>query len=673
MRSCARHGSAVLTLIVCLLPFQSTVAQNQFNFEKQTRLLTPEQRFFLSSTPLHQVAYEGPQPFDMLHYHLNLRLSMVSDALQGSSAMTMRLKEPVDSLVLHAVGLALDTVRVDGVSKSTTMDSQQETFTIHLNGTRDAGDTLVVFVAYRRIQGYPRPTSRQGYYFFLDTLGLPSNLGYTFSEPSDARFWMPCYDEPWEKATADISITVPDGYVAASNGLLTHVIANGDGTRTWQWREQHQITTYLMCMTVMRFAKASLPYVRAPNDTVQLEYYTWQVDSSEVAAFLPTVAQMVDHFSALYGPYPFQKYGMTSVVPFVYLGMEHQTLTTMNRYFRTSERVVSHELAHQWWGDLVTCGTWRDIWLNESFATYSEALWREHTGGFPALRSYMKDTLEHFFFGSWLGAVYDPVGQGFNLFDDVVYSKGAWVLHTFRGVVGDSVFFDVLNAFRSRYGGKSAITTEFMAVADSVTGTDMSWFFNQWIFGSGWPEYGYTHEVVNDTAVVRIGQFQPAHWQTYRMPIRLRINYSDSTDTTVVVMDSLRLQTVRIPLARPLLNIEFDPDDWILKKTISWPLYVEEPELPHGFVLEQNYPNPFNPKTLIKYHVPNTVHVSLGVFDLLGREVTTLVDEENHPGSYGVIWDATAYPSGVYFYRLTVSTPHGSGNFTHTRKMILMK
>ncbi len=121
--------------------------------------------------------------------------------------------------------------------------------------------------------------------------------------------------------------------------------------------------------------------------------------------------------------------------------MEHQTITTLNRYLKTDEKVVVHELAHQWWGDLVTCGTWKDVWLNESFATYAEALWAEQNGGREALRQYMHSALEHFYYGSWQGGPYDPEGQGFNLFDDVVYSKGAWVLHTLRGVIGDSLFF----------------------------------------------------------------------------------------------------------------------------------------------------------------------------------------------------------------------------------------
>jgi len=647
--------------------------------EKDGHFILPERASF----------YEGPQPFDMLSYKLDVSLVMVSDAFQGKCTMTMRLKSNVDSLVLDAVGLLLDTVRVDGVPKTTRPDSAAESFIIYLNGTRNTGDTLRIAISYRRAPGYPRPSSRQGYYFFLDTLGMPANLGYTFSEPSDARFWFPCFDEPWEKATAEMNITVPTGYVAASNGKLLGTTNNGNGTTTWRWREGRQITTYLMCITASRFAVSSLPYVTATGDTIPLQYFTWLPDSAATANFLPTVRQMVGQYAALFGEYPFDKYGMTSIVPFVYLGMEHQTLTTMNRYSQTDQRVVSHELAHQWWGDLVTCGTWRDVWLNESFATYSEALWRESLGGFPALKSYMRDTLNGFQYGSWQGAVYDPVGQGFNLFDQVVYSKGGWVLHTLRGVLGDSVFFRSLNAYRQRYASKSAITNELKAVVDSVAGLDMGWFFNQWIFGPGWPKYASRYSWTPDTLTLTIYQQQSSSWPTYKMPIKVRA-YVGSSSTAFALWDSVRTQVFRLPLASMPDSIVLDPDGWILKQIVSPPSSVGEDERPLAFQLFQNYPNPFNPTTTVRYSLPLQGRAGVGsfvtlkVYDILGREVTTLVNEAKPTGEYAVSFDArlpygnlrggqaSNVASGLYFYRLTF-TESGGSTLSSVKAMLLLR
>ncbi len=651
-----------------------TFYAQEYPFGKKGGYVAYDQGLSLGKDHGRLTLYDGPQPFDVLHYDVNLKLAMMSASLQGNVTIRMRLKSATDSVVLNAAALQLDTIIVDGVARAFSLDSASETFTVYLDSVRLAGDTMQIRIAYTRVPAAPRPNSRQGYYWFSDSLGLPSHLGYTFSEPSDARFWLPCYDEPWEKATGEIHCTVPNGYVAASNGKLLGSIDNGNGTTTWNWRESHPIATYLMCVTVSRFTISTLPYVTSFNDTIPLQYYAWHDDSAAAAAFLPTVREMAAEFGRLFGDYPFDKYGMTSIVPFAFLGMEHQTISTMNRFFATSPRVVSHELAHQWWGDLVTCGTWPDIWLNESFATYSEALWREHLGGAPALRSYMKDTLEHFFFGSWLGAVYNPVGQGFNLFDDVVYSKGAWVLHTLRGVTGDSVFFEILRAYRARWEFRSAITSELQTVVDSVTGTNMDWFFDQWVYGRGWPKYGYEYQQAGNMLEVHIGQFQDLSWPLYTMPIQLRIRYSDGTDTTVVLLDSLRLQTFFIPVNKPIAGVDVDPDNWILHQEFPWPLSVEEPETPNTIILYQNYPNPFNASTNIGFRLPagqagiaNSGFVSVKVYDVLGREVETLLNDAVQPGDHRVEFNGRDLSSGVYFVRLN------AGGRTISKSMLLLK
>ncbi|MBI5473276.1 MAG: T9SS type A sorting domain-containing protein [Ignavibacteriae bacterium] len=684
MKHLNRRRILALGFWILVVVLRVVAQHRQVPVEKEGRIGLPDLRY-LTSHALVMDAYEGPQPFDMLHYKLDITLPMTSDALAGRCFMKMKLKRNVDSLVLNSVGLALDTVRVDGVAKSAQLDSLTETFTIPLNETRHAGDTLLIDIAYHRLQNFRRTSSRQGFYFFRDTIGLPANLGYTFSEPSDARFWFPCYDQPWEKATAEINVTVSSGYVAASNGKFLGTTNNLDGTLTWRWLQSQPIATHLVCMTVSRFSVSSLPYIKSTGDTIPLQYYSWNavpfVDSAWTAAFLPTVRQMVSAYAGLFGEYPFDKYGMTAIVPFGYLGMEHQTITTMNRYYATSHWVVSHELAHQWWGDNVTCGTWADIWLNESFATYCEALWREHLYGFDSLKAYMRDTLSQFQFVSWQGAIYDPVGQGFDLFTRAVYSKGGWVLHTLRGVVGDSVFFKSLRAYQAKYAGKSAITSELQNVVDSVAGRDMSWFFNQWIFGKGWPKYATRFTWNADTLTYTVQQNQEAAWPIFKMPIRVRAYFGANT-RDYIVHDSLRLQTFKLPLSTQPDSVIFDPDGWILKQMVSFTDVVEEIRRPYVFQLEQNYPNPFNPSTTIRFEIAGlpderggsgssisltTRFVSLKVFDMLGREVATLVNDELKPGRHERVFSGTGISSGVYVYRLS------AGGSTLTRKMCLIR
>jgi aminopeptidase N len=612
--------------------------------------------------------YAGPHPFDMLHYRIDLQLPLTTEQLLGRSTMTLVITAPTDTLMLNAVQLSLDTVRINGSGIPFRSDASRETFTILLGTTRSPGDTLTVAVDYRRIPGLLRPADRLGYYWYTpsaDPVALDT-IGYTMSEPSDARFWLPCFDDPSDKATAEIHATVPRTFVAASIGRLLGVSNNPDGSATWHWQENHPVATYLLCVTASKFTVSSLPYARATGDTVPLQYYVWAPDSAACAAYLPTVRQMVQNLSSLFRPYPFDKYGMTAVAPFGFGGMEHQTITTLARNAATSRGVVVHELAHQWFGDALTCGTWKDIWLNESFATYSEALWEESVGGQTALRSAMKAKLR--FGTSWNYAVYDPTGQGQYIFADLVYSKGAWVLQTLRGILGDSTFFRSLRDYLNQSWMNSVVTSEFQASVEKTAGTSLAWFFNEWIYGKGWPVYAYTSSFFGDSLSLRIYQQQNPAWPTFKMPVQLRA-FKNGKDTTFTLWDSLRVQSYRIPFPFAPDSVQFDPDLWIMKQMTVPPASADAPEggIPDRFGLEQNYPNPFNPTTVIVGQWPAAADVSLIVYDLLGREVARMADGRYPAGRFRFTFDASRLPSGVYLYRLS------AGPFTAVRRMVFVK
>jgi hypothetical protein len=368
---------------------------------------------------------------------------------------------------------------------------------------------------------------------------------------------------------------------------------------------------------------------------------------------------------------------MTAIVPFGYGGMEHQTITTLNLYLKTDEKVVVHELAHQWWGDLVTCGTWKDVWLNESFATYAEALWAERNGGREALRRYMHSALEHFYYGSWQGGPYDPEGQGFNLFDDVVYSKGAWVLHTLRGVIGDSSFFGALERYRELYAGKTATTEDFRAVIDTVAGRSMGWFFDQWVYGRGWPVYASTFSWAPDTLTLRVTQEQSNSWPTFTVPLQVRAK-NGVRDTLFTITPDARAYAVKVRLSFMPSSVVLDPDSLVLKQIVMAAGVADKPQQAVEFGLEQNYPNPFNPVTKIGFTVWGAKNgsgvsglgsswVRLGVYDLLGREVAVLVDEPRSAGSYTVQFDGSGVSSGVYLVRLE------AGGRTAVKSMLLIR
>jgi hypothetical protein len=207
---------------------------------------------------------------------------------------------------------------------------------------------------------------------------------------------------------------------------------------------------------------------------------------------------------------------------------------------------------------------------------------------------------------------------------------------------------------------------------DSVAGNDMSWFFNQWIYGQGWPKYAATHSWSANTLTLTIYQQQSASWPTYTMPVQVRAYFS-SNDTTFLVQDSLRSQSFIIPLAAQPDSIVLDPDAWILKQIVNPPTDVSEKEIPGGFTLFQNYPNPFNPSTTIHFSLSSQErdgvrsHASLKVFDLLGREVSTLVDGVMEPGEHTVEFNGENLSSGLYIYRLN------AGGQTLSKSMLLLK
>ncbi len=651
-------GSWLTTVPVC--------AQEPGGFSKQ--------RLAPSVVSLAGVAWDV-DAVDVIHYELNLTLAMTEELMGGTTSLRVVLKNiaggMTDRVALHAARLQIDSARVNGVACSVATDSYAEAIAlIAPSGVHFmSGETLAVSIGYRRLAGVTRPGGRWGYYYFRDSLGIPAHLGYTMSEPSDARFWMPCHDDPSDKATADIRVTVPDGYVAVSNGKLLGTDHPVAGFIRWHWREDHLIAPYLMAITASRFTVSSMPFVRAAGDTIPLQYYVWAPDSVETAAYLPVVHEMTAGLSEIFGPYPFDKYGMVCIVPFSYGGMEHQSITTMNRHLKTEEWVVLHELAHQWWGNLVTCATWADIWLNESFATYSEALWHELKGGPDGLRSYMMNSLLHFYYGSWQGAAYDPEGQGFHLFDDVVYSKGAWILHTLRGAVGDSVFFRTLRAYRARYAGSNATTAQFQAVADSVAGSSTAWFFDAWVHGMGWPIYNVRRGWSGDTLKVTVSQLQSASWPVFPMWLQLRIR-GGGHDTTVTVWNDARSATYAFRPGFAADSIELDPQDRVLKQVTYTATAVEEViRVPEHMMLEQNYPNPFNGTTVIRFSAGDAAgaRVRLVVHDVLGREVAVLYEGPGAVGERSVSFDASRLASGVYLYTLQ------AGERRSTRPMLLIR
>ena len=360
-----------------------------------------------------------------------------------------------------------------------------------------------------------------------------------------------------------------------------------------------------------------------------------------------------------------------------YGAIENQTNTIQNSLRPSWFDTSVHELSHMWFGDMITCKSWHHGWLNEGFATYSEGLWLEYTEGFEEYKIYM-DGIE--FYGG--GTLYlENVSDPFGVFISIIYNKGAWFLHMLRGVVGDEVFFDILYQYSndSRFRYDHADTEDFQEVCETVSGMDLNFFFNQWIYDEYYPKYNYGYYTVQADSSTHFGieQIQSLQgWRSvFKMPVQVQFKFTDGSDTLITVWNDQINQEYQFHFSKDILTIVFDPDNWILKQKT----YITDvsdnfdANLPIKFSLSQNYPNPFNPYTIIKYSVASkenlrsTTLVQLKVYDILGNEIAVLVNDEKQAGNFQVEFDASQMPSGIYFYRLN------AGSFTQTKKMILLK
>ncbi|HSG27688.1 MAG TPA: M1 family aminopeptidase, partial [Candidatus Krumholzibacterium sp.] len=380
-------------------------------------------------------------------------------------------------------------------------------------------------------------------------------------------------------------------------------------------------------------------------------------------------------FSFLYGLYPYvdEKYGVALCS--IGGGMEHQTLTSYGAAFTTGthqyDYVWIHELSHMWFGDLVTCSDWVNIWINEGWASYSEALWFEHIGGPGQLQAYMasRDTPQY-----WDGPVMrDPsVMDPWYYFNTVVYHKGAWVLHMLRHVMGDTDFFNATRAFLAdpRYRFSNADTDEMREIFESYYGAPLDWFFDQWLLRTDRPAYEMTWDYfeVEGSGRLEIG-IRQTQGAPYTMPVDLRVFTSSGAVDTVLWVDEIE-ESFSIVTTDEVTGVTLDPDDWILSDIASSSL--TDAGIPALSYLSQNFPNPFNPVTTIGFGLGEESRVRIAVYDLRGRLVRVLTDGVWPAGSHDIVWnglDSSGVPvaSGVYFYRME------SGDTSTSKKMVLLR
>ena len=495
---------------------------------------------------------------------------------------------------------------------------------IDLDAIYAQGEQFNLVIAYI---GHPQNSP---YYSFDFDVYNNRPIIWTLSQPYGARAWWPCKDVPSDKAdSVDIRITIPNGFIAASNGKLRETAIEGSNTTYW-WHEQYPIVPYLVSLAIYPYTVYSDWYIYGDNDSMEVQFYVFPDHYNLVQENYAKTVAMIEYYSEVFGQYPFikEKYGHAE---FIWGGgMEHQTITSLGGW---SESLIAHELAHQWWGDMVTCNSFNHIWLNEGFATYCEALWFEHIYGQGVANDYQMDY--NLYLGSGTVYVEDPLNE--NIFDvGLSYNKGSWILHMLRYVVGDDVFFNILKTYYESSHQYGTVTTEeFQIICEQLWGKSLDKFFHQWIYEEYFPRFSYSWEWNHNgdfyDIQLDIRQAQTNH--IFWIPMDVTVT-TVTEETTFVILDSLQSQSFQLSVPSEPKNIELDRDNWVLK------------------LIEDNITDPTFDKGIL---LVNGVS-----FDTYGAEIFNAYTQHAFWGDFPIsFWDCFDTPTGGY--PATLPDPLGHG------------
>ncbi len=599
--------------------------------------------------------------WDVTAYDLDLVPDLGTQVLRGS----VRIRAAVTAGPLLSLELDLDDVMVvDSVHVAGTtvpFGRTLDLLAVTLDRAWLTGEALDLTVWYH---GTPARGAFGSVFAFTSKNGLP--LLWTLSEPYGARQWWPCKDHPEDKAdSVSMRVTVPSGMETVSNGVL--VESSDDGAHAVaRWVERHPIATYLVSLASHPYTHATDWYVTAGGDSMPLGFWMFPADSALAAPVNAKVRGAIAAFAARFGEYPFldEKYGE---VEFGWGGgMEHQTITSLGSV--TSEYLMVHELAHQWWGDWVTCRDFTHVWLNEGFATWSEALWAEAQAGLAAYHAEMAGAR---FFGPGTIIVPEDASVARMFSGSLTYNKASWVPHMLRHVLGDTLFFQAVREYGARHGYGTATTEDFRAVCEEFAGRDLGAFFAEWIYGEYYPVYGYLwwSEPAAGGWDVSVLIAQTQQWQTFWMPVDVVVHTAGGPQT-FVAWDSLPSQTFVFHVAEAPESVLIDPDQWILRTAGA--LDADDPRLPAAVALLAPRPNPAPGRATVDFVLPRAAAARLDVFDVRGARVRTLAAGTYAPGTHRIAWDGSdergrRVGPGVYLVRLETA------GVSRTQRLVLLR
>ena len=541
---------------------------------------------FLFVLPISAPAqnFSRARTYDVQHYVIRVSFDRALKKVFGDTTIQLKpLKDDINMFELDAAGMSFDSVKNEASGKDLTFRQEGEKIYITLDKSYTAADSISVRFKYSAVP-------RKGIYFVEERRDknkkvLSSAQIWTQGEPEDAHHWFPSYDFPDDKATSEEFITVEKDEIAIGNGALLETIENADGTKTFHYKMPVRHSTYLVSFVVGKYAKISDSYKNIP-----VAFYVYPGRESVARAAFGKTKDMMRIYEELTGVgFPFNKYDQTIVANYsVFSAMENITATTLSdndvflaQFTETRnlvEDIVSHELAHSWFGNMVTCKNWAELWLNEGFATFMEAAYREKMYG----REEYLETIRGFAFEHFLEHIPREKRHGlFNrlarpddsIFDSTTYQKGGAVIHTLRETVGDEAFWRAIHVYLERHKFENVETADLQKAMEEASGQKLEWFFSQWVYSGGYPELeiAQTYNRKKKTLTVTVSQTQEADDlvpAVFILPMDVEITTGKGAKTEKIQINK-RVQTFSFKADVEPTSVVFDKNLKIPLKTIE--------------------------------------------------------------------------------------------------------
>lgn len=509
--------------------------------------------------------------YDVQYYDLSLKIDPEQQRIAGSLTVTARIVHPTAWLVLDLDSVFQIQEIIEWADGKSTLPLNYHRkageIWIELGSTRQANETITATVAYRGIPPVAKRPPWMGGFTWRKT---PSDAHWiaTTCQTEGADLWWPCKDHVSDKPDSmRLHITVPQGLVVASNGVLENSQENRDGTTTWHWHISNPISNYNVALNIAPYQTIDTTFTSVGGETFPVIFWALPEDYAKAQKLMPEILDHLLFFEKLFGPYPFrsEKYGIAQTP---HLGMEHQTIIAYGANFSNTsmtrgqdwgfDALHHHELAHEWWGNLMTNYDWRDMWLHEGFGSYMQPLYMEQTQGTEAYIAYMKSL--RFFLNNRPIAPRTSTTEK-EIYKAPIYTKGAWTLHTLRFLIGDQAFFQALRrmaypdpAMEQVTDGRQvhfAATDDFIHIAETASGKELDWFFEIYLRQKDLP--------------ILISLVEKGHlnlrWKTPNdlpFPMPIEVKFGDEIRRIEVPVEG-----ISIPIKkgdRP----EVDPNSWLL-------------------------------------------------------------------------------------------------------------